>query len=765
MTRSTLPAAPTGLSAVFHGTQLTISWTAPAENPAGTITGYEYQTRAPGGTASTVWGGLLGDTTSITIGRVLYEGHDIRVRAETDGGAGTWSRWLDLDRPVPAPTGLSATFSATQITISWTPPENPPGTITGYEYQTRAPDGIASTVWGGLSGDTTSITIGRVLYEGHDIRVRAESNGEVALWSEWLPLVRGSPATGAPSISGTAQVGQTLTAGAGTIADADGLTGVSYSWQWVRVESGGAENDIAGATGMTYMPVAADVGRTLKVRASFTDDAGNAESRTSGATATVTAAGTPTITLVVAPNPVREGSSATVTATVVPASTAATTLTVSAAPASGANAAEGGDFTLTGATLTIAADAMASTGAVTIAANQDDDEDDERVTVSAAVTAGGLAASAAVTLTITDDDGTPPPPPPPPPPGTNQAATGTPVITGTARVGETLTAGAGDIADADGLTGVSYSWQWVRVESDGTEADISGATSATYTPVAADVGRTLKVRASFTDDAGNAEALTSAATAPVTAAPTGPAVHRIGLFPAAARRTESGYQGFARIINRSDEAGEVRIEAFDDAGVAAGPVTLDIEAGETVHFNSDDLEEGNPDKGLSDGVGDGTGNWRLALASTLDLRVLGYIRTDDGFVTSMHDVAPETEGVHRVVFFNPGSNTSQVSGLRLVNSGEAVAEVTIEGIDDDGESPGEAVMVEVPAGAAETLTAQALESGEGLSGGLGDGAGKWRLMVSADAPIEVMSLLATPTGHLTNLSTAPGLVSSVEPGD
>ena len=53
------------------------------------------------------------------------------------------------------------------------------------------------------------------------------------------------------------------------------------------------------------------------------------------------------------------------------------------------------------------------------------------------------------------------------------------------------------------------------------------------------------------------------------------------------------------------------------------------------------------------------------------------------------------------------------------------------------------------------MTAQALESGEGLSGGLGDGAGKWRLKVSADAPIEVMSLLASPTGHLTNLSTAP----------
>ena len=65
------------------------------------------------------------------------------------------------------------------------------------------------------------------------------------------------------------------------------------------------------------------------------------------------------------------------------------------------------------------------------------------------------------------------------------------------------------------------------------------------------------------------------------------------------------------------------------------------------------------------------------------------------------------------------------------------------------------VTVEVPAGSVETLTARELESGEGLNGTLGDGKGKWRLEVAVDRPIEVMSLLASPTGHLTNLSTAP----------
>ena len=112
-----------------------------------------------------------------------------------------------------------------------------------------------------------------------------------------------------------------------------------------------------------------------------------------------------------------------------------------------------------------------------------------------------------------------------------------------------------------------------------------------------------------------------------------------------------------------------------------------------------------------------------------------------------------------MVTFNPGSNDRQVSRLRLINPGDAAAEVTIEGTDDKGRSPGSAVVLSLAAGASRTLTARALErgEGEGLSGALGDGSGKWRLLVTSDHPVWAMSLLSTPTGHLTNLSSgAPG---------
>ena len=101
-----------------------------------------------------------------------------------------------------------------------------------------------------------------------------------------------SPATGAPTITGTAQVDETLTAVTTGIMDADGLTSPTYTYQWIRVD-GGTDADISGATSSTYTLVAADEGKTIKVKVSFTDDASNPETRTSAATATVAAANSP----------------------------------------------------------------------------------------------------------------------------------------------------------------------------------------------------------------------------------------------------------------------------------------------------------------------------------------------------------------------------------------------------------------------------------------------------------------------------------------
>ena len=89
----------------------------------------------------------------------------------------------------------------------------------------------------------------------------------------------------------------------------------------------------------------------------------------------------------------------------------------------------------------------------------------------------------------------------------NRPATGAPVITGEARVGGTLEASTGDIEDADGLSGAAFAFQWLS-----GDAEIAGATDASYTLADSDEGSSIKVRVTFTDDAGHEETLTSAAT-------------------------------------------------------------------------------------------------------------------------------------------------------------------------------------------------------------------------------------------------------------
>ena len=230
----------------------------------------------------------------------------------------------------------------------------------------------------------------------------------------------------------------------------------------------------------------------------------------------------------------------------------------------------------------------------------------------------------------------------------------------------------------------------------------------------------------------------------------------VPLFPSAS--DPLGRKGFVRVANRSGEAEAVRIEAFDRTGRDYAPLSLSEAAGEAVSFNSDDLELGNAGKGLTGSTGAGEADWWLELSGGADIGVGSYVRTADGFLTSMHDPVPEWGGGYRVVFFNPAQNPNQVSVLWLVNPGDADAAVTIAGVDDEGVSPGTAVHTMVPAGSSRRLTSSELESGASDaidSGALGDGSGKWRLRVESDQPIRVMSLIENPTGHLTNLSTAP----------
>ncbi len=293
-------------------------------------------------------------------------------------------------------------------------------------------------------------------------------------------VVPNTSATGAPTIGGTAQVGQTLTADTSGIADEDGLTNAVFSYQWMADDA-----NIQGATGSSYTLTGDDKGKTITVTVSFTDAEGNPETLTSDPTGEVaakpntSATGVPTIT-----GTVQVGQTLMADTSEIADEDGLTNAVFSyqwIADDANIQGATGSSYTLT--------------------------EDDKGKAIT-------------VTVSFTDAEGNPETLTSDPTgevtaaPAQNTQATGAPSISGTAQVGSTLTADTTGIADTDGLTGVSYSYQW-RAD----DANVQGATDATYTLAEDDEGKAIKVLVSFTDDAGNMESLPSAPTDAVATAP------------------------------------------------------------------------------------------------------------------------------------------------------------------------------------------------------------------------------------------------------
>ena len=216
-------------------------------------------------------------------------------------------------------------------------------------------------------------------------------------------------------------------------------------------------------------------------------------------------------------------------------------------------------------------------------------------------------------------------------------------------------------------------------------------------------------------------------------------------------------QGFVRIVNESAESGTLRVSAFDDAGVAADPIELPLAAHQAIHFNADDLENGNAAKGIEAGIGSPVrGHWRLQVETVLDIQTLAYMRTGDasGPLTAMHDLL-QRDAQERLLAptFNSVRNTNRVGKLRLSNTGADAASLSIEGVDDAGDTAGP-VTLTLAAGESRTFsTLDLAEGADGLTGTLGAGWGKRRLFVTAGQSVVGMSLLESASGHLTNIST------------
>ena len=293
------------VSAVGSTTSLSVSWAAPANAGKPAIASYDVQYRwaAPGPGAGPV------DVTARTITSLV---------ANTDFAPPT-PRATPAGPTRPAPAGPTTNNAPTAANNTVT-------TAAGTAYAFTADDfGFVDTdsdmlasvkivtvpAEGTLALGSTAVTVDDVVtkaqidgsmltftpvagasgtgYASFTFKVNDGTDDSGSAYTMTIDVTAvNTPATGAPTITGTAQVGRTLTAVTTGIADANGLTSPTYTYQWIRVN--GSDADIAAANSSTYTLVDADLGKTIKVKVSFTDDASNSEMRTSAATATVTAA-------------------------------------------------------------------------------------------------------------------------------------------------------------------------------------------------------------------------------------------------------------------------------------------------------------------------------------------------------------------------------------------------------------------------------------------------------------------------------------------
>ena len=253
--------------------------------------------------------GVLTFATAPNFENPTDDGPDNTYVVIVQATSGAWDRALtatqtvtvtvtDDDTEAPeapdAPTFPSATASS--LVVNWSAPANAGPAIADYDvrWRVKTPPGSWTEAEDTTDSTDLSATItGLAASTEYEVQVRAQSPEGTSGWSasgdRTTSAAANSPATGTVTISDSApHFGEALAVTVSDVVDGDGVPATpSYSYQWVRVD-GSTESDIGGATSSSYTPVAADVGKKLKMRVRFTDNASNGETLTSGNTQAVT---------------------------------------------------------------------------------------------------------------------------------------------------------------------------------------------------------------------------------------------------------------------------------------------------------------------------------------------------------------------------------------------------------------------------------------------------------------------------------------------
>ena len=360
-----------------------------------------------------------------------------------------------------------------------------------YSYQWRRCDAGGATCGAIANAATATYTL-TAADVGSTIRVRVTASNvggtTTADSAATAPISASPPAnTAPPTVTGTAQEGQTLSVTTGSWT---GTPPLSYGYQWRDCDlSTGACADVAGATTATYTPGPTDVGFALAARVTAANSGGSTSADSAP-------------TAVVAPVPVAPSN-------VTPPSISG--LAQDGQPLNAAPGVWAGTSPIAyvfqwqrcdalGAACSDIAGATAQVYTLT--------SSDVNYTVRVWVTASNAGGSARAVSDLTALVG-----------ATAPASAALPTITGTARVGQTLSADAGTWT---GTTPIAYTYQWQACDTSGGSClDRPNATATSYVVAADDLGKTLRVVVTATNLAG-AAAASSAPTEPVGAADSPP---------------------------------------------------------------------------------------------------------------------------------------------------------------------------------------------------------------------------------------------------
>ncbi len=313
----------------------------------------------------------------------------------------------------------------------------------------------------------------------HKFVVQAADAAGKAVTASYSWTVVAPANTSLPEISGSATVGQALSASTGSWTGSP----TTFTYQWLRCDVNGMSCwPITGATSAGYTPEAADMGLTLRVQVTATTSAGSAfaeSSQTAVVTAKPESTSPPTIS-----------------------GSATQGQTLSASPGSWSGypaptfAYQWQRCDQNGANCNPIAAANASTYTLEAA----DAGSTIVVVAEASNSAGSAQATSSPSAIVTG------------PP----AITSPPMLSGSATQGQTLSASPGSWS---GYPAPTFAYQWQRCDQNGANCNpIAAANASTYTLEAADVGSTVAAIVQASNGVGSAQA-SSAVSAVVTGPP------------------------------------------------------------------------------------------------------------------------------------------------------------------------------------------------------------------------------------------------------